>query len=266
MQDFLATASKAARKAGKLLAQEFESFKRTDARLKGKHEIVTRADLVSEETIIREIKSNYPSHSVLSEESGRSRGHSEFLWIVDPLDGTTNFSMHNPLWAVSIGLARLAAGAASQAEYELIAGVVYAPYMDELFYARKGAGAELNGRRLAVAKLGGARTLNTFCHGSKEQDIKRAVKYYARQKTRGLDCRQLGSASLELAFVAAGRVDSIYIPGANAWDVAAGVLLVKEAGGRVTDENGRPWHLLSRDMVASNGAIHGELIKAIKNL
>jgi myo-inositol-1(or 4)-monophosphatase len=249
----------AAKKAGAYLSEEYAGFDRSQVRLKSHHEIVSRADLNSEEIIIREIRKEFPSHRILSEERGWMYNSGEFVWIVDPLDGSTNFSMHNPMWAVSIG----AGSMDGHGVIDLLAAVVYAPMMGEMYVAEKDGGALLNGRKISVSKVKNGKVLNTFCHGSKEKDIKRAVKYYSRQKLSGLDCRQLGSASLELGFVAAGRIESILIPGANLWDVAAGVLIVQEAGGRVTDFSGRPWPARDGDMLASNGLVHAELLKAV---
>ncbi|HMB65985.1 MAG TPA: inositol monophosphatase family protein, partial [Patescibacteria group bacterium] len=124
-------------------------------------------------------------------------------------------------------------------------------------------GDSSRGRKMGVSEISEGKVLNTFCHGSKEKDIKRAVNYHKKQKLNDFDCRQLGSAAIELAFVAAGRTESIVIPGAHPWDVAAGVLLVREAGGKVTDSQGRDWNLKSRDMLASNGLIYKQLLRSL---
>jgi myo-inositol-1(or 4)-monophosphatase len=240
--------------AGEELLKRYYKYNRGDAKFKSSHEIVTKSDLASEKTIIAEIKKHFPEHRILSEEAGKVSGHSDYLWIVDPLDGTHNFSMHNPLWAVSMALFY---------KNEPILGVVFAPALNELFLAEKGSGVWLNGKRIKVSGYKGIRVLNTFCHGSKVSDIKKALKYYNYYKLHDLDCRQLGSAALELAYVACGRVESIVIPGANSWDVAAGALLVKEAGGKVTDFKNKSWNTKSSDMAASNGSIHKEVLLTI---
>ncbi|MFH1427083.1 MAG: inositol monophosphatase family protein [Patescibacteria group bacterium] len=244
----------AAKKAGKILLKEYNNFDRAKVRLKSHHEILTRADLLSEEIIIKEIRNFFPSHQILSEESGQSKVKSDNLWIVDPLDGTTNFSMHNPLWSVSIALAF---------KEEIILGVIYAPVLGEIYLAEKDKNAKLDNKKINVSKIKEGKVLNTFCHGREEKYVKQAIKYYSYQKLNELDCRQLGSAAIELAYVAAGRIESIVIPGANAWDVAAGVLMVREAGGRVTDFQGKEWNLDSINMVASNSKVHGEILKVI---
>ena len=252
-------AREAVRQAGEMAAREFARFDRASITLKSHHEILTKVDLASEKIIITAIKKNFPEHQILSEESGRNRKVSDYFWIIDPIDGTTNFSMHNPLWSISLAIAF---------KGKLILGLIYAPILGEFYEAEKGKGAYLfvdqKKKRLHVSRIKKGKVLNTFCHGRDEKHVRRAIKYYAYQKLHALDCRQLGSAALELAFVAGGRIESIMIPGANAWDVAAGVLLVREAGGRVTDFAGRPWNLTSPDMLASNGRAHADILKVIK--
>lgn len=246
---------KIVKQAGQILIKEFNNFDRREIKLKYRHEIVTKADLLSEKIIIAGIKKNFPGHEILSEEAGRINGDSDYLWIVDPIDGTTNFSMHNPLWAISVGVLY---------KREIIFGIIFAPFLKELYIAEKGKGARLNNKIIKVSQTKDGKVLNTFCHGSTKRDMKMALKYYVRQKKEKLDCRQLGSASVELAYVASGRIESIMIPGAKPWDVAAGVLLVREAGGKVTDFGGKEWSLDSRDMIASNGLVHKGILEAVK--
>lgn len=245
----------AARKTGKILLKDFNNFERSKVELKSLREIITQSDLKSEKLIIKEIKKNFPDHRILSEEAGDNDKKSDYFWIVDPIDGTTNFSIHNPLWAISIGVAY---------KNEIIFGVVFAPFLDELFIARKKGGAYKDGKKIKVSNVKTGKVINTYCHGSNKEDAKKAMMYYGRQKLNNLDCRQLGSASVELAYVAAGRVESIVIPGANSWDVAAGVLLVREAGGRVTDFENKKWTLKSHDIIASNGKVHKDILDVLK--
>ena len=243
------------KKSGRMLLEEFKNFDRSKVELKSQHEVLTKADLKSEKIIISEIKNNFPDHQILSEEAGDNKKKSDYLWIIDPVDGSTNFSIHNPLWAVSVGVAF---------RKKIILGAVYIPVMDELFVAEKDKGAFLNGKKIQVSQIKSGKVINTYCHGNTKRDIKKAIQYFQKQKLNQLDCRQLGSASSELAYVASGRVESIVIPGANSWDVVAGILLVREAGGKVTDFSGKPWSLSSRDMVASNGRVHGDILKVLK--
>ncbi|MFA4999992.1 MAG: inositol monophosphatase family protein [Patescibacteria group bacterium] len=242
--------------AGASLLKDYKTMKRTEAQLKGGRDLVTPADLKSEKIIISAIKKNFPNHQILSEEAGLSAKHEDYLWIIDPLDGTTNFYIHNPLWSVSVALAY---------KGELILGAIYAPLLDELYFAAKGQGAYLNNKKIKVRddKL---KNINAFCHGREDKNIKRALKYFSYQKQNALDCRQLGSAAIELAYVATGRLASFLVPGAWAWDVAAGVLLVREAGGRVTDFKGRDWKIKERDLLAANKKVHGEILRTIRKL
>ena len=257
LNKFKTIAIKAVKKSGRILIEKYKQFNRINVKLKSLHEIVTADDLLSESIIIQEIKKNFPSHAILSEEKGRNKKKSDYLWIIDPIDGTTNFSMHNPLWSISIGLAY---------KNEIIIGVVYAPILNEIFTAVKNKGTYLNGKKIKVSKVSTGKILNTFCHGNKIKDIKRAIKYYTKQKLQHLDCRQLGSAALELSYVACGRIESIAIPGVNSYDVAAGVLMVREAGGRVTDFRGNKWNLQSKDMLATNNRVHDILLKNLQNI
>jgi myo-inositol-1(or 4)-monophosphatase len=247
----------AAKQAGKALSAEYFRFNRADVQLKSRFEILTRADLLSEEIILKEIRKNFPYHHIFSEETGDNKAVSDYFWIIDPLDGTTNFFMHDPLWAISIAVAYRG---------ELVLGIVYAPVLGEFYLAQKGEGASLNGRPIKVSAIAKDKVVNLFCHGHNEAAIKKAVKYYAYQKLHGFDCRQLGSAALELAYVAGGRVESIFIPGADLYDVAAGVLLVKEAGGKVTDLANKEWKIESKDMIASNGKVHGDILGVFKKI
>jgi myo-inositol-1(or 4)-monophosphatase len=251
---FKKIAIEAVKESGKILVGEYEIFDRQNVKMKSKHEIVTKLDLLSEEIIIKKIIKNFPTHGIVSEERGEIKGVADYVWYIDPIDGTTNFSIHNPLWSISLALA---------CENNIVLGVVYVPVLGELFVAEAGGGAWLNNRKLAVSEINQGKTINTFCHGAQNKDIKKALSYCRQQKLNGFDCRQLGSAAIELAYVAAGRVESIFIPGAHSWDIAAGVLLVNEAGGKVTDINGRPWHLQSDSVIASNGKVHRQILAAV---
>ncbi|MBA3047336.1 inositol monophosphatase [Patescibacteria group bacterium] len=251
------TAIAAAKKAGKFALGEYKNFDRRTIKLKTRHDIVTKADLASEKIIINTIKKNFPEHRILSEEAGQTKNKSDYLWIIDPIDGTTNFSMHNPLWSISIALAF---------KQEIVLGVIYAPCPDELFIAEKGKGVKLNNKKIKVSKVKAGKVLNAFCHSSRKKDIQKAIKYFSYQKLHGLDCRQMGSAAIELAYIACGRIESIVIPGANSWDVAAGALMVREAGGIVTDFSGNPWKIDSADIAASNGLAHKDILNIIKRI
>ncbi len=240
------------------LKHEFIKFDRQQIMLKSKNEVLTKHDLWSEKTIIKEIKKHFPDHHILSEEQGDNNKKSDYLWVIDPIDGTTNFSIHNPLWSIALALLY---------KQEVILGVIIVPMLNELFIAEKNKGAFLNGRRIIIPKNNdNKKIIHTFCHGSSKSDIQKAIKYYAYQKNNSIDCRQLGSAAIELAYVASGRIDSIVIPGAKPWDVLAGVLLVREAGGVVTNFDNKKWSLKDSTIVASNKKVLPEIMKVIKKL
>ena len=281
-ENFNKIAVSAVKKAGGVLLQEYAVFDREKIMLKSKHEIVTKADLLAEELIIKEINVNFPTHGIISEEAGirEPKAGARTVWIIDPIDGTTNFSIHNPLWCISIAVGSISerpekmrvvrnklSGSGEKSicleDIEIIFGAIFMPVTGELFTAEKGSGTLLNGRPTEVSSVKKGKVLHTFCHGSGEANIKKALDYYRKQKLSGFDCRQMGSAAIELAYVSVGRIESIMIPGANIWDVAAGALLVSEAGGRVTDFSGRTWYPGSKDILATNGYGHKEILKLI---
>jgi myo-inositol-1(or 4)-monophosphatase len=255
----------AAQKAGRVL---LKNFSKTNLawHLKAQHEIVTKVDAGAEKIILSLLKKYTPSFAILSEESGFNKIKSDYLWVVDPLDGTTNFKVHNPLFSVSIALYY-------KGEPKL--GVIYAPYLNDLFVAEKGKGAWLNNKRIKVSKTSElAKSFLTYCYGQEGKHMKRAVELYRYFKMKSVDMRQLGSAAIELAWVAAGRTESIVIPGTKPWDAAAGVLLVTEAGGKVTDFKGEPWRFVDKktgeislnvDLLATNGKIHEKILNHIES-
>ncbi len=227
-------------------------------RVKGRSQIVTQADLIADKIIINSLKRKFPGHGILSEESGRNINQSPYLWVVDPLDGTTNYSIGSPLFAVQLALFK---------NNEPLIACAFAPVLNEVYFAEIGKGFFLNNKKMRVSRVKNfSKSFFTFCHGSKKADQKRAMKIYTAAKLKALDSRQLGSAALETGFVAAGRTDSIVLPGANRWDVGPGALFIREAGGRVTDFAGKEWNLKSKDFAGSNGLIHDQLLKFLKNI
>jgi myo-inositol-1(or 4)-monophosphatase len=244
--------------AGALLLKKFNHLTLKDISFKDRYEIVTKLDFESEKIILDAIKKQFPSYSIVSEEAGFIDNKSDYLWIVDPLDGSTNYKIGSPLFAVIVALAH---------KGKIQFGISYAPALGEFYEAELGHGAKLNNRRLHVSKTDKlVESINLYCHGNTRHDVERAVKIYNKLKLTGRDCRQIGCAALEFGFVAAGRTESILIPGANLWDVAAGALMVSEAGGRVTDFKGNAWTTESKNIIASNGLIHKNLINTIKNI
>jgi myo-inositol-1(or 4)-monophosphatase len=255
----LKVAKQAAKKAGDYLWKEFLKEEKIKYRQKSKYEIVTKYDMEAEKIILKLIKDNFPDHQFLSEEKGLGKNiKSDYLWIIDPLDGTTNFSIKNSLFGVSVALAY---------KGEVILGAIYIPFLGELFWAQKSKGAFLNNKKIHVSRdIKTEKLFLTYCHNHRPHHAKRAVKIYQYFKMKNYEIRQLGSAVVEFSWVASGRTDVIMIPGANSWDVAAGAILVKEAGGKTTDFKGEEWGIKSKDIVASNGKIHKSIIDKIKNI
>ena len=250
------TAIKAAREAGKILMKHYKVFSRSEVQKKSEHEIVTKVDMEANKTIIKVIKSKYKNHDFLSEETGLEDNPEKYIWIIDPLDGTTNYSTKYPIFATSIALAYRA---------KIILGITYAPLTGEIFVAEKGKGAFVNGKRMHVSKTATLRkSIVTYGYSHKDRSYGRAIEIYSRIFEKAENVRHYGSATLELAYVAAGRTEAEYIPGKiNIWDVAAGVLMVEEAGGTVTDFKGFKCEWDCRDILASNGKIHQELLRQI---
>lgn len=248
-------AIKAAKEAGKVLLNNFE--KNFEIKTKSKHEIVTKVDLLAEKKILNLIKKHFPEHNILSEEAGKIRNKSNYLWVVDPLDGTTNYSIGNPIFATTLALLY---------KNEIILGIIYAPFLKKMFIAEKGKGAYCNNKKIHVSNVSKIEnSILTFCHGNTDKAIKSALKIYKKFKFIARDIRQLGAASIELAFVSSGKIESIIIPGNNVWDVVAGTLLVREAGGKVTDFKNQKWNIRSKDILASNIKIHKKILTIIKN-
>ncbi len=249
-------AVQALKQAGYELKKIYNKTERINTGLKSKHQVVTKADRVAEKIIIDKIRKKFRNHSILSEEIGSINAGKDYLWIIDPLDGTTNFVMKNPLFATTVSLVY---------KNKTSFGLIYAPLLNEFYQALAGEGAYFNQHKIKVSNVKQTnKGFHTYCYGSaKSKFAKQALNYYQTMFNQGNEIRQLGAATLELARVARGITDSIVIPGANAWDVAAGALLVSEAGGRVTDFKNQRWQLGSGDIIASNGFIHSQLLKII---
>jgi myo-inositol-1(or 4)-monophosphatase len=237
-----------AREAGEVLREHL----REPLGIREKREradIVTLADDASESLIVDRLRRAYPSATILTEESGEHRGTGEERWIVDPLDGTTNFAHGYPLFCVSIAYEK--AG-------ELVAGVVYAPLMGECFAAERGSGARLGDTPIAVSRIETLADAMT-CTGFHPAHYERNGRQFAAVSNRAQAVRRDGSAALDLAYVACGRFDGFWEFGLHAWDVAAGTLLIREAGGRVTRADGEESSLDAGSILGTNGRIHKEL-------
>ncbi len=251
--DPLSVAIDVAREAGAVL-REYAGTP-LDVREKGRRaDLVTAADKASEELIKRRLLAAFPNATILGEETGTTRGTSDERWIVDPLDGTTNYAHGYPLCCVSIAYERSG---------ELIAGVVYAPFMGELFAAGRGGGARLNGERIAVSSIAAVADA-MVCTGFHPADFERNARYFAAASHRAQAVRRDGSAALDLAYVAMGRFDGFWEFDLNPWDVAAGSLLIAEAGGRVTRVDGAVASVEARSILATNTRIHDELREVLE--
>jgi myo-inositol-1(or 4)-monophosphatase len=246
----LEVAIEAARAAGEVLRGSFGQ--RHSVRYKGEVDLVTEADESAERTIKEILRDSFPTYGVLAEESGWLAGEGSGRWIVDPLDGTTNYAHGLPFFAVSIALERA---------NEVVLGVVHDPIREETYVAERGSGASLNGELLRVsdtAELRRALLVTGFPHDRRE--IPDAVELFGRFAMLTQSMRRLGSAALDLCYVAAGRLDAFYERGNQAWDIAAGILLVEEAGGTATDYRGGILSLDGQEIVASNGALHPAMV------
>jgi myo-inositol-1(or 4)-monophosphatase len=220
---------------------------------KGDVDLVTEADRASEKMIVERLRSRWPEHGIVGEEGARSAPGADYRWYVDPLDGTTNFAHGYPVFCVSIGLVRK--------DEQLEVGVLYDPTRDEMFSAQRGQGATLNGKAIHVSQT---KKLAESILGTGFPSHKRHknpnIHFYHQITLRSHGLRRAGSAALDLANVACGRYDGFWEFNLNPWDTAAGALLVQEAGGRVTRFDGSPFLLDSREVLATNGLIHQELI------
>src|SRR5580700_10539759 len=252
--NFLPAMSAIAREAGALLMHYFQ--KHTKIEYKGDADLVTAADRASEALIRERIQQQFPGHDVLGEEQGLNDQGSDYRWYVDPLDGTTNFAHGYPVFCVSMGL-ELRTGT----EAKRIAGVVYDPTRDELFAAQKGQGAQLNAKPIHVSKASQLKEcLLATGFPSHKRHKNPNIHFYHQITMRTHGVRRAGSAALDLCNVASGRFDGFWEFNLNPWDTAAGVLIVEEAGGKVSRYDGSPFLLDSRETVASNGLVHEALV------
>lgn len=248
--DVISPAAQIAREAGALLMEHFRQHVKIE--YKGEADLVTIADRKSEALIRQRLREHWPSHDILGEEGGLQDTGSDYRWYVDPLDGTTNFAHGFPVFCVSMAL-----------EYKgrRIAGVIYDPTRDELFAAEQGSGAFLNDQRIRVSQTANlAECLVATGFPSHKRHKNPNIFFYHQITLRTHGVRRAGSAALDLCCVASGRFDGFWEFNLNPWDTAAGVLIVEEAGGKITDFHGGPFELNSRETLASNGLVHEALL------
>ena len=248
---FMEIAIDAALKGGEVLLSRFGSS--NNVSLKGVINLVTEADIMTEKAVVGVIRERYPDHQIMAEEGVAEEGKSDYKWIIDPLDGTTNFAHGYPVFSVSIAL---------EVRGEVVAGVVYNPILKELFTAEKGKGAYLGDKRLKVStteKLIDS-LLSTGFPYVRMTGGPTNLEYFSRAIMNCQEIRRDGSAALDLCYVAAGRFDGFWELMLKPWDDAAGMLMITEAGGRVTDLKGGPYSIYSEEILATNGLIHEELM------
>jgi myo-inositol-1(or 4)-monophosphatase len=258
-------ASAIAREAGARLREFFAQGVETE--YKGDVDVVTVADRTVEKLIRTRLSETFPDHGVYGEEGTRQALDSEYRWYVDPLDGTTNFAHGFPQFCVSMGLEHRPKTLKPTEDGALVAGVIYDPLRDELFSAEKGQGATLNGKPIYASKIGTlAESLLATGFPSRKRHASPNIHFYQEFTLRSHGVRRAGSAALDLAYVAAGRMEAFWEFNLNPWDTAAGILLVEEAGGKVTDFSGNHYALDSHEILASNGHIQEELVALFRDM
>jgi myo-inositol-1(or 4)-monophosphatase len=254
MSSMLEFAKDTARKAGQLLKEGLSGPR--EIRYKGAIDLVTEMDVASEKLILEAIRANYPDHAILAEESGRSdQPDSRYRWVVDPLDGTTNYAHGLPIFCVSIGL---------EVDGEPLLGAIYAPMLDELYWAETGQGAYLNGTKLSVSattELEKSLLVTGFPYDVRVKSDN--LVHFSNFLLTSQAVRRLGSAAIDLAWVAAGRFDGFWEPRLGAWDMCAGAVLVREAGGLVTAYDGGPFSIYEKQILASNGHVHQAMMETL---
>jgi myo-inositol-1(or 4)-monophosphatase len=258
VNSFVETAEAIAREAGGLLRDFYHRGVATE--YKGDVDLVTEADRASEALIVARLRAAFPEHGIYGEEGTRSGLESEFRWYVDPLDGTTNFAHGFPVFCVVLGCEQRRPGLAADEDGEMVAGVIYDPLRDEMFSAAKSEGATLNGRAIRVSKAEALQeSLVATGFPSQKRHESPNVHFYQEFTLRSHGVRRAGSAALDLAYVACGRLDAYWEFKLNPWDTSAGYLLVEEAGGKVTHFDGGKFTLDSVEVLATNGLIHAEM-------
>lgn len=245
--------------SGKILLDNLGKLNSSQIETKSKNNYVTEVDKLSEETIIKIIKSIYPDHSIFAEESGDDNISSDYRWIIDPLDGTTNYIHGVPFFCISIAL---------EYQGEIILGVIYDPVRNEMFYAEKGKGAYLNSEKIHVSKKEDISTsvITVGFPYKSYHNIEHYINTLTKIAGRCSNIRKVGSSAIDLAYVAAGRFDGYWELDLGQWDIAAGIILIQEAGGIVTDTEGDKNFMQTGNTVASNKKIHSQLLEILNRV
>ncbi|HJO77083.1 MAG TPA: inositol monophosphatase family protein [Pelagibacteraceae bacterium] len=249
---------KACRKAAKILIRDFGEVEKLQVSLKGPGDFVTVSDKKVEKILIEVLQKARPNYSILSEEIGQIKNDEEFKWIIDPIDGTANFLHGIPHFAISVGL---------EHNKEIICGIIYDPIKDEMFVAEKGNGSYLNNQRMRVSARSKLKDCIIFTGGPHQNSKDKELSFVEYKKFSSLvqtPIRKMGSASLDMAYVAAGRCDGFWQRNLNYWDYAAGIIIIKEAGGFVTDFKGNNEYIKNETILATNSKINEEMIKVLK--
>ena len=249
---------KACRKAAKNIIRDFGEIEKLQVSLKGPGDFVSASDKKAEKILIEELQKARPRFSILSEEIGQITNDEEFRWIIDPIDGTANFLHGIPHFAISVGL---------EQDKEIICGIVYDPIKDEMFVAEKGNGAYLNNYRMRVSSRSKLKDCIIFTGGPRREAKNRELalkEYYNFSSKVMVPIRKLGSAALDMAYVAAGRCDGFWQRDLNYWDIAAGIILVKESGGFVTDFSGKNEYIQNKTILVTNSKVKNEMIEVLK--
>ncbi|MBE0436705.1 MAG: inositol-1-monophosphatase [Methylomicrobium sp.] len=256
MHPMLNIAVRAARNAGEIISRSADNVGKLQINRKGINDFATEVDRTAEQEIIKIIRTAFPDHAILAEESGEHKGN-DFVWIIDPLDGTTNFLHGFPVYAVSIAL---------QVKGKLELGVVYDPLRDELFTAERGSGAMLNNRRIRVTNQAGLKgaLIGTGFPFKSQQHLDAYLGMFRTIHADSAGIRRAGAAALDLAYVAIGRLDGFWEIGLHPWDMAAGILLIKEAGGVATDFAFQDNYMETGNIIAGNPKMHQVMYKAIE--
>ena len=250
---------KACRKASKILIRDFGEVENLQVSLKGPGDFVTASDIKVEKILVEELQKARPTYSILSEEIGEINNDESFKWIIDPIDGTSNFLHGIPHFAISIGL---------EHDKEIICGIIYDPIKDEMFTAEKGNGAYVNNKRMRVSSRSKLKDCIIFTGGPRQNPKDKElffVEYKNFSSIVKTPIRKMGSASLDIAYVAAGRCDGFWQRNLNYWDYAAGIILVKESGGFVTDFNGENRYIENETILVTNSKINKEMIEVLNS-